>query len=198
MLCRSKEKELSLKTIRHRLNSVSGDANEENYIHGNGESTIHPGKERSPSSPTREHSTFGTLFSPNGKGKGEGEEDGSAVPGVWLTVSMHSTFEKVKVSTRMLYVHVTYVSSPFILHTPSFIVLCISPLTMPSYRIQFYFLVLPCSIFPSHSYINKSLTGLSRFMFFSPSIFSFHIRTAFSISVYSVRSWCGDLSYEGQ
>ena len=112
MLCRSKEKELSLKTIRHRLNSVSGDANEENHINGNGESTIHPGKERSPSSPTREHSTFGTLFSPNGKGKGEQEEDGSAVPGVWLTVSMHRTFEKVKVSTRMLYVHVTYVSSP--------------------------------------------------------------------------------------
>ena len=102
MLCRSKEKELSLKTIRHRLNSVSGDANEENYIHGNCESTIHPGKERSPSSPTREHSTFGTLFSPNGKGKGEGEEDGSAVPGVWLTVSMHSTFEKVKVRGLMI------------------------------------------------------------------------------------------------
>ena len=194
MLCRSKEKELSLKTIRHRLNSVSGDANEENYIHGNCESTIHPGKERSPSSPTREHSTFGTLFSPNVKGKGEGEEDGSAVPGVWLTVSMHSTFEKVKVSTRMRDLCV------FPLHPSYYIFHCSLHISSDNAFISNSISFLSTALLDfSLSLIHQQIFDcLSRFMFFSPSIFSFHIRTAFSISVYSVRSWCGDLSYEGQ
>ena len=95
MRCRSKEKKFSMKTVQQKLNSVSGDMNEGNPILENGEATILLQKK---ASPIRERSTFGTLFPPSSKG----EEDGSAMPGVWLTVSMHSTFEKVKVRGLMI------------------------------------------------------------------------------------------------
>ena len=110
--------------------------NEENPTPENGGAAILLHKEASPPSPTRERSTLGTLFPPSSKG----EEDGSAMPGVWLTVSMHSTFEKVKVRGCMIlnYTRLWHIRLPA--NISSFIIILVSAMKLPSCRIQFDFL----------------------------------------------------------